>query len=228
MRLSFAGTLHFYHLIFSMGFQIGCGHGFPGILACLEVKCVFCWSLLSKTVGLKMFHFVKCLHLLHQGAAVVHFQDFNAEVLRCLTIPNVNANLSEKSSSLATNATEVRCFAGDWSEIHQLLPHACDNEKDQTCMTGQSTAGYDIILMAETVYSISALPTLYELIKKVSCIELLILKILLIDIVFLSSKNLVLKDHEPSSWRGVYGSKEALLWCGRGIEAFPICCRERR
>ncbi|RVW64124.1 Histidine protein methyltransferase 1-like [Vitis vinifera] len=94
------------------------------------------------------------------------FQDFNAEVLRCLTIPNVNANLSEKSSSLATNATEVRCFAGDWSEIHQLLPHACDNEKDQTCMTGQSTAGYDIILMAETVYSISALPTLYELIKK--------------------------------------------------------------
>lgn len=116
--------------------EIGCGHGFPGILACLE------------------------------GAAVVHFQDFNAEVLRCLTIPNVNANLSDKSSSLATNATEVRCFAGDWSEIHQLLPHACDNEKDQTCMTGQSTAGYDIILMAETVYSISALPTLYELIKK--------------------------------------------------------------
>ncbi|RVW83180.1 Histidine protein methyltransferase 1-like [Vitis vinifera] len=174
----------------TLPFQIGCGHGFPGILACLE------------------------------GAAVVHFQDFNAEVLRCLTIPNVNANLSEKSSSLATNATEVRCFAGDWSEIHQLLPHACDNEKDQTCMTGQSTAGYDIILMAETVYSISALPTLYELIKKVSCIELLILKILLIDIVFLSSKNLVPTDHEPSSWRGVYGSKEALLWCGRGSRRF--------
>lgn len=121
----------------------------------------------------KGFTLAKCLHLWHQGAAVVHFQDFNAEVLQCLTIPNVNANLSDKSSSLATNTTEVRFFAGDWSEIHQLLPHACDSKKDQTCMTGQSTAGYDFILMAETVYSISSLPTLYELIKKVSCIELL-------------------------------------------------------
>ena len=122
---------------------------------------------------------------MNQGAAVVHFQDFNAEVLQCLTIPNVNTNFSDKSSDLTTNATEVRFFAGDWSEIHQLLPHACGNEKDEACTTGQSTAGYDIILMAETVYSISSLPTLYELIKKVSCIELLMLKIL--HIILLSS-----------------------------------------
>lgn len=28
-----------------------------------------------------------------QGADLIHFQDFNAEVLRCLTIPNVKVNL---------------------------------------------------------------------------------------------------------------------------------------
>ncbi|KAI8004905.1 hypothetical protein LOK49_LG08G02260, partial [Camellia lanceoleosa] len=95
----------------------GCGHGLPGIFTGLE------------------------------GAAVIHFQDFNAEVLRCLTIPNVNANLLKKSQPLATDVSgwntdaEFHFFAGDWSEVHQILPF----------------------------YSISALPHLYELIKKVNC-----------------------------------------------------------
>eukprot|EP00249_Psilotum_nudum_P016421 c25817_g1_i3 orf=1-588(-) len=43
--------------------ELGCGHGLPGIFACLK------------------------------GASLVHFQDFNVEVLRSLTIPNVNSNL---------------------------------------------------------------------------------------------------------------------------------------
>ncbi|XP_059446113.1 uncharacterized protein LOC132177700 [Corylus avellana] len=120
--------------------ELGCGHGLPGIFACLE------------------------------GAAAVHFQDFNAEVIRCLTIPNVKANLSEKNGPLAThakNSGEVRFFAGDWSEIHKLLPHVQDNEKDLHYSSEQSqVAGYDIVLMAETVYSISTLQSLYELIKK--------------------------------------------------------------
>ncbi|CDP21396.1 unnamed protein product, partial [Coffea canephora] len=38
-------------------FQLGCGHGLPGIFACL------------------------------MGSSSVHFQDFNAEVLQSLTIP---------------------------------------------------------------------------------------------------------------------------------------------
>ena len=109
--------------------------------------------------------------MLCQGAAAVHFQDFNAEVLRCLTIPNVNANLSEKNHPLETNVTggEVRFFAGDWSEIHKILPYVQNNEKDLNYSSGHSqVANYDIILMAETVYSISTLQSLYELIKKVS------------------------------------------------------------
>ncbi|CAL5413907.1 unnamed protein product [Camellia sinensis] len=123
--------------------KLGCGHGLPGIFTGLE------------------------------GAAVIHFQDFNAEVLRCLTIPNVNANLLKKSQPLATDVrewntdAEFRFFAGDWSEVHQILPYVHTNEKDHNCSPGLGqSVGYDVILMAETVYSISALPHLYELIKK--------------------------------------------------------------
>ncbi|XWS35194.1 hypothetical protein CRYUN_Cryun21dG0105200 [Craigia yunnanensis] len=115
--------------------ELGCGHGLPGIFACLE------------------------------DAAVVHFQDFNAEVLRCLTIPNVNANLSEKCQP--DPAAEARFFAGDWGEIHQILPHAHESEMNLNSSSkhGQAT-GYDVILMAETIYSISAQRNLYGLIKK--------------------------------------------------------------
>ncbi|KAF8387576.1 hypothetical protein HHK36_026230 [Tetracentron sinense] len=124
--------------------NLGCGHGLPGIFTCLE------------------------------GAAVTHFQDFNAEVLRCLTMPNVNANLTKKSQQpFPTNEAQknteakVRFFAGDWSEIHQLLPLVYDNEKGSDCRSEQDPgAGYDIILMSETVYSISSLQNLYGLIKK--------------------------------------------------------------
>ncbi|MED6133161.1 hypothetical protein PIB30_025974 [Stylosanthes scabra] len=115
--------------------ELGCGHGLPGIFALLE------------------------------GAAAVHFQDFNAEVLRCLTIPNLNANLSNKShlsSSNLTNCdkTDVRFYAGDWSEVDKLLPYVTTHVKDN------QDAGYDFILMAETVYSINSLQNLYNLIKK--------------------------------------------------------------
>ncbi|KAK7331442.1 hypothetical protein VNO77_25667 [Canavalia gladiata] len=115
--------------------EVGCGHGLPGIFALLE------------------------------GAAAVHFQDFNAEVLRCLTIPNLNANISGQSQPSSSNLTisdkaEVRFFAGDWSEIDKLLPHASTDAKHN------QGNGYDFILMAETVYSINSLQNLYNLIKK--------------------------------------------------------------
>ncbi|GLT60992.1 hypothetical protein SLA2020_337290 [Shorea laevis] len=123
--------------------ELGCGHGLPGIFACLE------------------------------GAAIMHFQDFNAEVLKCLTIPNVNVNLLKKPQHSETDdancdaGPEVRFFAGDWSQIHQILPHVNDSEKDlNSCSEDGQTGGYDFILMAETIYSISAQRNLYELIKK--------------------------------------------------------------
>ncbi|CAI9771153.1 unnamed protein product [Fraxinus pennsylvanica] len=85
--------------------ELGCGHGLPGIFACLK------------------------------GAATVHFQDFNAEVLQHLTIPNVKANIQKKSQYL-TDVNEC------------------------------SSIEADTRFFAETVYSISALPSLFKLIKK--------------------------------------------------------------
>lgn len=111
--------------------------------------------------------------MLHQGAAAIHFQDFNAEVLQCLTIPNVNANVPSfqpptLQETMCDTGEEIRFFAGDWREVHKLLPYAQNVENDLNISSGKSPdARYDIILMAETVYSISTLQHLYELIKKV-------------------------------------------------------------
>ncbi|CAN1325230.1 Histidine protein methyltransferase 1 homolog [Linum perenne] len=125
--------------------KLGCGHGLPGIYACLE------------------------------GAMAVHFQDFNAEVLRCLTIPNTTANLSQSSHSTKVSPViepEVRYFAGDWSQIHQCLPQVHNDKKDAENSSGKSLVyDYDVILMAETIYSLSAQQSLYELVKKVRLIS---------------------------------------------------------
>jgi hypothetical protein len=71
----------------------------------------------------KIYIFLELLVLLHQGASAVHFHDFNAEVLRCLTIPNVNANLSVRSHCSATKEGsagtegELCFFVGEyWSQ----------------------------------------------------------------------------------------------------------------
>lgn len=85
--------------------ELGCGHGLPGIFSCLK------------------------------GAASVHFQDFNAEVLRSLTIRNVEANLEQARAGLvrvnssdgtAANKSlvvtpDIHYYAGDWSDVHDVL-----------------------------------------------------------------------------------------------------------
>ncbi|XP_071158195.1 histidine protein methyltransferase 1 homolog [Mytilus edulis] len=67
------------------------------------------------------------------GAKVVHFQDYNEEVLKEYTIPNVTQlNMDD----------DVKCtcryFSGDWSQFSDKI----DNEHR-----------YDIILTAETIYN---------------------------------------------------------------------------
>lgn len=118
-----------------------------------------CYTLCSKKTKTHLSQ-ILCI-IGFQGSDAVHFQDFNAEVLRYLTIPNLNANLSEKTSSVSVSETEVRFFGGEWSEVHQILPLVDNN--DETDKKGC----YDIILMAETIYSIPAQKSLYELIKRV-------------------------------------------------------------
>jgi len=69
-----------------------------------------------------------------QGASTVHFQDFNAEVLRCLTTPNVYVNLQNAREQLGhhcdgpvtptqttTLSPDVHFYAGDWGDLHTTL-----------------------------------------------------------------------------------------------------------
>jgi hypothetical protein len=104
-----------------------------------------------------------------QGAGLVHFQDFNAEVLRCLTIPNVKVNLFKESSQGTCTSRSFGFYAGDWSEIDKLLLHggAVHDKTTNHHTEKDGHSGYDIILMAETVYALDSLPSLYSLIKKV-------------------------------------------------------------
>ncbi|XP_047317778.1 uncharacterized protein LOC124921196 [Impatiens glandulifera] len=83
--------------------ELNCSYGLPGIFACLK------------------------------GAATVHFQDLNAETVRCTTIPNVMANLEQarerQSRQPETPLTpsrqnltpSVQYFAGGWEELPTVL-----------------------------------------------------------------------------------------------------------
>ncbi|GJX93685.1 hypothetical protein Tco_0348271 [Tanacetum coccineum] len=54
---------------------------------------------------------------------------------------------------------DVQFFAGDWSEVHKILPDLQTEDKYSNCTSG-SSASYG--------YSIYTLPALYELTKKVT------------------------------------------------------------
>ncbi|KAK6914578.1 hypothetical protein RJ641_021899 [Dillenia turbinata] len=83
--------------------ELGCNYGLPGIFACLK------------------------------GACTVHFQDLNAETIRCTTIPNVLANLEQArerqsrqpesplTPSRQTLSPAVHFYAGDWEELPTVL-----------------------------------------------------------------------------------------------------------
>ncbi|XP_038709951.1 uncharacterized protein LOC120004736 isoform X2 [Tripterygium wilfordii] len=68
-----------------------------------------------------------------EGACTVHFQDLNAETIRCTTIPNVLGNLEEArdrqsrqpesplTPSRQTLSPTVQFYAGDWEELPTVL-----------------------------------------------------------------------------------------------------------
>ncbi|KAK3031301.1 hypothetical protein RJ639_037313 [Escallonia herrerae] len=82
---------------------LSCSYGLPGIFACLK------------------------------GACTVHFQDLNAETVRCTTIHNVLANLEQAldrqsrqtesplTPSRQTLAPVVHFYAGEWEELPMVL-----------------------------------------------------------------------------------------------------------
>lgn len=106
------------------------------------------------------------LYALTQGADV-DFQDYNGEVLRGLTVPNVLLNRTTtledlqqdnrgNPGSLGSHAATPtvsrytnRFFSGDWGELAALMARA-------------NVPKYDIVLTAETVYSAEAQQRLFD------------------------------------------------------------------
>ncbi|XP_059476272.1 histidine protein methyltransferase 1 homolog [Neocloeon triangulifer] len=84
------------------------------------------------------------IYCLLSGASEVHFQDYNEEVLKFYTRPNVTLNL------FGDNVTDkVKYFAGDWSSFADLMK----NYK------------YDFIFTSETIYSQECYPKLLKIFK---------------------------------------------------------------
>ena len=107
--------------------ELGCGAGFPGIT-------------LAKRINPK----------------VLLFSDFNEEVLRSYTWPNIHLNMDESQRKA------VHCYAGDWLALSDYL------NSESNCNTGNDNlpSRYNIILSAETLYSIESCAKIYTFIKR--------------------------------------------------------------
>uniref|UniRef100_A0A7S0BJL8 protein-histidine N-methyltransferase n=1 Tax=Rhodosorus marinus TaxID=101924 RepID=A0A7S0BJL8_9RHOD len=102
--------------------ELGCGHALPSIFAA------------------------------QQGAAELSLLDFNEDVLRNITEPNLKLNGLAASES----SCKVRLFHGDWAALPDLLG---DEER------------FDIILSAETVYCPSSMRSLARTILELLSIK---------------------------------------------------------
>ena len=91
------------------------------------------------------------------NGASVYFQDYNSEVLKLFTIPNVALNMNSGNSSIdisknvsfLENIQGCKFLSGDWESVLSLL----------------EPMAFDVVLTSETIYSIEAQKSLYKLIK---------------------------------------------------------------
>ncbi|RWS01738.1 histidine protein methyltransferase 1-like protein [Dinothrombium tinctorium] len=115
------------NIVFNNGdkvFEIGCGSGLLGIQCLLR------------------------------GAHCVHFQDFNLDVLKWFTIPNIAINCSGVSDKQALFQTRCNFFFGDWRNVKQQL--------------AELNLKYDYIFSSETIYNTQNYSAFVELVK--SCL----------------------------------------------------------
>ena len=101
--------------------ELGCGAGLPGITAILK------------------------------GAEITCFQDYNEEVLRYLTVPNVYLSTSAHPH-LEGAIAQCRFYSGDWIDV-------------TTLMITNHDVGFDVILTAETIYCAAYQPVLLQTFK---------------------------------------------------------------
>ncbi|KAK9298128.1 hypothetical protein QLX08_008447 [Tetragonisca angustula] len=83
--------------------------------------------------------------------SIVHFQDYNVEVIKTVTIPNVLLNFDDRESVLK------RCqfFCGDWGSFTKLRSS-----------NGDKFVRYDLIFTSETIYNPDNHKKLYEVFKQ--------------------------------------------------------------
>lgn len=98
--------------------EIGCGSGLPGLCA------------------------------LALGASIVHFQDYNEEVIHRLTIPNVVLNGG------VNDLKKCRFICGDWTSTKKLILQTSSSSDEK----------YDVILTSETIYSPDSYRKLHDVI----------------------------------------------------------------
>lgn len=77
--------------------------------------------------------------------STVHFQDYNVEVIKSITIPNILLNFEDQESILK----RCKFFSGDWESFTKL-----ESEK------------YDLIFTSETIYNPDNHKKLYEVFKQ--------------------------------------------------------------
>ncbi|XP_076643359.1 histidine protein methyltransferase 1 homolog [Halictus rubicundus] len=84
--------------------------------------------------------------------SVVHFQDYNVEVIKTVTIPNVLLNSEDRENVLK------RCefFCGDWESFTKLNVPDKKNESTK----------YDLIFTSETIYNPDNHRKLYEVLRE--------------------------------------------------------------
>lgn len=99
--------------------------------------------------------------------AKVDFQDYNEDVIRYITIPNVLTNLQQFKTISEGEADSKMChlyqqvrescrfFCGDWGSVVDFINP--EHIKEMT---------YDIVLTSETIYSVGSYHKLYNFIKK--------------------------------------------------------------
>ncbi|KPI97687.1 Histidine protein methyltransferase 1-like [Papilio xuthus] len=71
-----------------------------------------------------------------QNDSIVTFQDYNKEIIECVTIPSVLLNIENEQREEVIK--KCKFYSGDWASFDKKLP---------------DTAVYDIILTSETIYN---------------------------------------------------------------------------
>ena len=119
--------------------EVGCGAGLPGMLT------------------------------MQLGAAELLLQDFNPGVLRAVTMPALQLN----SLWARAEAGDVRLLGGDWTRVSaRLSRETTSNSAGGSCLqalfpdSSSRPAGFDLILTADTIYSVEATPRLWNLIRE--------------------------------------------------------------